>query len=154
VRATVVPRLQGGYRPRACQDPLGLDATVFKSDSGSTQTVSWMNDTDYPVLIRGYKIRSGSKGYVRFDIYSVPNGRKSSIGSPVVRNIRRASDTTQLTSSLPPGAGKRLETPTDGKQVWRTVTVRDSKGKVIHKTTYYSNYARITGVVLVGRSAD
>ena len=30
--------------------------------------------------------------------------------------------------------------PVDGKQVWRTVTVRDSKGKVIHRKTYYSNY--------------
>ena len=41
--------------------PLGLDATVFISDSGSTQTMSWTNDTDYPVLIRGYKIRDGSR---------------------------------------------------------------------------------------------
>ena len=29
--------------------------------------------------------------------------------------------------------------------------VKDSKGKVIHRTTYYSNYSRITGVTLVGR---
>jgi hypothetical protein len=34
------------------------------------------------------------------------------------------------------------------------VTVRDSKGNILHKRTYYSNYQRITGVVLVGRSAD
>ena len=134
--------------------PIGLDATVFKSGSGSTQTVSFTNDTDYPVLIRGYKIRSGSRGYVRFDIYSVPNGRKVTIGAPVIRNIRRASDTTQYTSSLSPGSSKRLEFPVDGKQVWRTVSVRDSKGKLLHKRTYYSNYQRITGVVLVGRSAD
>jgi vancomycin resistance protein YoaR len=131
--------------------PLGLDATVFKSDSGSTQTVSWTNDTEYPVLIRGYKIRSGGTGYVRFDIYTVPNGRKVTIGAPVVRNVRRASDTIQYTSSLPTGTSKRIEFPVDGKQVWRTVTVRDKSGKVIHKTTYYSNYARITGVTLVGR---
>ena len=134
--------------------PIGLDATVFKSGSGSTQTVSFTNDTDYPVLIRGYKIRSGSRGYVRFDIYSVPNGRKVTIGAPVIRNIRRASDTTQYTSSLSPGSSKRLEFPVDGKQVWRTVSVRDSKGKLLHRRTYYSNYQRITGVVLVGRSAD
>ena len=101
--------------------PIGLDATVFKSGSGSTQTVSWTNDTDYPVLIRGYKIRSGSRGYVRFDLYSVPTGRKVSIGAPVIRNIRRASDTVQYTSSLAPGSSKRIEFPVDGKQVWRTV---------------------------------
>jgi hypothetical protein len=32
-----------------------------------------------------------------------------------------------------------------------TRTVRDKSGKVIHRETYYSNYARITGVTLVGR---
>ena len=42
--------------------PLGLDATVFISASGSIQTMSWTNDTDYPVLIRGYKIRNGTRG--------------------------------------------------------------------------------------------
>ncbi|OGO52919.1 MAG: hypothetical protein A2Z32_00720 [Chloroflexi bacterium RBG_16_69_14] len=131
--------------------PLGLDATVFISASGSKQTVSWTNDTDYPVLIRGYKIRDGSRGYVRFELYSVPNGRSVTIGTPIVKNVRQASDTVQYTSSLAPGVRKRIEYPVDGKQVWRTVTVRDSKGAIIHQVTYYSNYARITGVVLVGK---
>jgi len=105
------------------------------------------------VLIRGYKIRNGSRGYVKFEIYSVPNGRTVSIGAPVVKNIRQATDTIEYTSTLAPGATKRIESPVDGKQVWRTVTVRDANGVVIHKTTYYSNYARITGVTLVGKGA-
>ncbi len=33
--------------------PKGLDATVFISSGGSKQTMSWTNDTKYPVLIRG-----------------------------------------------------------------------------------------------------
>jgi vancomycin resistance protein YoaR len=130
--------------------PAGLDATVFKSGSGSVQTMSWTNDTAYPVLIRGYKIKSGSKGYVRYDIYSVPNGRKVVISNPTIKNIRRATDTVQYTSSLAPGARKRIEFPVDGKDVWRTVTVYQG-GKVIHQKTYYSHYSRITGVTLVGR---
>jgi vancomycin resistance protein YoaR len=130
--------------------PTGLDATVFKSGSGSVQTMSWTNDTDYPVLIRGYKIRKGSKGYVRFEIFTVPTGRKVVIGSPTIKNIRRASDTVQYTSSLAPGARKRIETPVDGKDVWRTVTVYEN-GKILRQTTYYSHYSRVTGVVLVGR---
>ena len=130
--------------------PAGLDATVFKSGSGSVQTMSWTNDTDYPVLIRGYKIREGSKGYVRYDIYSVPTGRKVVISNPTIKNIRRATDTVQYTSSLAPGASKRIEYPVDGKDVWRTVTVYQG-GKVIHQKTYYSHYSRITGVTLVGR---
>jgi vancomycin resistance protein YoaR len=40
--------------------PLGLDATVFKGDS-STQTMSFTNDTRYPVLIRAYKIATGAR---------------------------------------------------------------------------------------------
>jgi len=129
--------------------PMGLDATVFKSSSGSTQTMSFTNDTPYPLLIRGYKIKSGGKGYVRFDLYSVPNGRKVVIGSPTIKNVRPAWDTVQYTSTLPPGTRKRIESPVDGKDVWRTVTVREN-GKIIHQWTYYSHYSRITGVLLVG----
>jgi vancomycin resistance protein YoaR len=133
--------------------PLGLDATVFKSGSGSVQTMSWTNDTDYPVLIRGLKIREGSKGYVRFDLYSVPNDRTVSFTKPIVKNVRPASDSVQYTSSLPPGARQRIEYPVDGKDTWVTRTVKDGAGNVIHQETYYSHYARITGIVLVGAAA-
>jgi vancomycin resistance protein YoaR len=130
--------------------PAGLDATVFISASGSTQTMSWTNDTKYPVLIRGYKIKKGSSGYVKYDIYSVPTGRKVVIGNPTIKNVRQARDTVQYTTSLAPGVSKRIEYPVDGKDVWRTVTVYQG-GKVLRKTTYYSHYATITGITLVGR---
>ena len=131
--------------------PLGLDATVFISASGAVQTVSWTNDTDYPVLIRGYKIQQGNRGYVKFELYSVPNGRRVEISPPTVKNIKPASDSVQLTDTLAPGVRKRIEYPVDGKQVWRTWTVYDAAGTVLHTKTYYSNYSRITGIVLVGR---
>ena len=130
--------------------PLGLDATVFKSGS-STQTMSFVNDTRYPILIRAYKIRNGGSGYVKFALYSVSSGRKVSFSRPTVRNVRPATDTIQYTSSLPKGAAERVEYPVDGKQVWVTRTVKNKDGKTIHKETYYSNYARITGITLVGR---
>jgi vancomycin resistance protein YoaR len=115
--------------------------------------MSFTNDTNYPILIRAYKIRNGTAGYVRFEMWSVRTGRKVSFSKPIVKNVRYASDTVQYTSALRPGVRERVEYPTDGKQVWVTRTVRDRAGKVIHKETYYSNYARITGVVLVGRGA-
>ena len=133
--------------------PLGLDATVFISASGSKQTMSFTNDTKYPILIRGRGWREGGAGYVRFDIYSVPTGRKVTIQTGKRQNIRRASDSVQYTSSLAPGARKRIEYPVDGFQVTAVRTVRDKSGKIIHKDTYYSNYARITGIVLVGKGA-
>jgi hypothetical protein len=111
--------------------------------------MSWTNDTPYPVLIRGINTRSGSRGYVRFDIYSVPNGRRVVIGSPTGRNLSRAWDTRVETSTLPKGTTKRIESPVDGKDVWRTVSVYQN-GKLIRQKTYYSHYSRITGVVLVG----
>ena len=134
--------------------PLGLDATVFQSGSGSVQDMTWTNDTDYPVLIRGYKIRDGGTGYVKFVLYSVPSGRRVSIGNPTVRNVRPASDSVQYTTTLAPGVQQRIEYPVDGKQVWRTINVYDRKGKLIRSKTYYSNYSRITGIVLIGRAAE
>jgi vancomycin resistance protein YoaR len=150
--------LRAGYKMGARKNhfyfidryPAGLDATVFKSNSGATATMSWTNDTAYPVLIRGYKIRSGAKGFVRYDIYSVPTGRKVVIGNPTIKNVRPSWDSVQYTSTLPAGSSKRIEFPVDGKDVWRTVTVYEN-GKIIHQTTYYSHYARITGVTLIGK---
>ena len=129
--------------------PLGLDATVFKSSSGATQTMSWLNDTQYPVIIRAYKIRNGNAGYVRFELWTVPNGRTVKIDDPIVKNVVKATDTVQYTASLPAGTSKRVEYPTDGKDVWRTVTVYQN-GAVIRSITYYSHYARITGLTLIG----
>jgi vancomycin resistance protein YoaR len=61
--------------------PLGLDATVFISASGAKQTMSWTNDTQYPVLIRGYQIRAGGTGWVKFALFSVPTGRRVSFAT-------------------------------------------------------------------------
>ncbi|HSH34150.1 MAG TPA: VanW family protein, partial [Actinomycetota bacterium] len=128
--------------------PVGLDATVFISASGSKQTMSFTNDTDYPLLIRGLGWKNGGKGYVKFEIYSVPTGRKVSFATGQRRNYRSATDTIQYTNSLPSGAAKRIEYPVAGFQVTVVRTVRDKSGKVIHKNTWFSNYARITGITL------
>ncbi len=132
--------------------PLGLDATVFISASGSRQTMSFTNDTDYPILIRGAGWREGSAGYVRFRLYSVPTGRTVSFSKPIVENVRKATDTVQYTSSLAPGVATRVEYPVDGKQVTVTRTVRDRNGTVLHSNTYFSSYARITGLTLIGKA--
>jgi vancomycin resistance protein YoaR len=131
--------------------PVGLDATVFISASGSKQTMSFTNDTDYPLLIRGLGWKNGGKGYVKFEIYSVPTGRTVKFATGPKRNYRSPSDVIEYTSSLPRGVAKRIEYPVAGFQVSVTRTVRDRAGKVIHKNTWFSNYARITGITLVGR---
>ncbi|MGI8704055.1 MAG: VanW family protein, partial [Candidatus Limnocylindrales bacterium] len=126
--------------------PVGLDATVFKSDS-SVQDMTFRNDTEFPILIRGI---NGS-GTVRFDIYGVDTGRTVSFSEPVVRNYRNATDSVEYTSALPAGSSKRVEYPVNGFESTVVRTVRNASGAVIHQDTYYSNYAVITGIVLVGR---
>ncbi|HYM83733.1 MAG TPA: VanW family protein, partial [Candidatus Dormibacteraeota bacterium] len=66
--------------------PLGLDATVWVQ-GGARQTMTFTNDTKFPILVRGYKIQDGSRGYVRYDIYGVPDGRTVSLSTPIVQNV-------------------------------------------------------------------
>jgi vancomycin resistance protein YoaR len=130
--------------------PLGLDATVFESSSGSVQTMSFRNDTSAPILIRGTGWSVGGKGYVRFVLWSVPTGRVVTFSAPIVKNVRKATDSTVYTTDLAPGVKERTEYPTDGKDVWVTRTVRDAAGTLIHEETYYSHYATITGILQIG----
>jgi len=149
--------LRAGYKMGARKNhyyyidryPLGLDATVFISAGGAKQTMSWTNDTKYPVLIRGINTRGNGKGYVTFRLYSVPTHRTVSISDPIIKNVRQASDSTERSPILRKGYSGRLEYPTDGMDVWRTITVRE-RGKVIRRTTYYSHYSTITGIVIIG----
>lgn len=129
--------------------PIGLDATVFKSGSGSNQDMTWTNDTKHPVLIRGLNSRSGGAGYVTFHLYSVPTGRKVVIGAPRVSNVRTAGDSRIAVPSKPRGWSERTEVPHDGMDVSRTVTV-SHKGTVVSRRTYVSHYGVVTGVVRYG----
>ena len=88
--------LRGGFEIDARQPhwyyitsyPLGLDATVSQS-----QTMRFRNDTAYPILIRGF----ASPGIVRFEIWSVPNGRTVTLSRPQVTNVVKGYDTTVQT---------------------------------------------------------
>jgi vancomycin resistance protein YoaR len=121
--------------------PLGLDATV----SGS-QSMKFRNDTDFPILIRGF----ASPGVVRFEIWSVPNGRTVSLSRPQVSNVVRGSDSVVKTTALRKGTSERIEWPVDGKDVVVTRTVRDASGRVIHHDVYVSHYHRMIGINRIG----
>ena len=121
--------------------PLGLDATV----SGS-QSMRFRNDTKYPILIRGFT----SPGHVRFELWSVPNGRTVNISRPSVSNVVKGYDTVVKTTAIPAGTRLRTEWPVDGKDVVVTRTVRDSSGRIIHHETYVSHYHRMVGITQVG----
>jgi vancomycin resistance protein YoaR len=121
--------------------PLGLDATV-----SGTQTMRFTNDTSSPILIRGF----ASPGIVRFEIWSVPNGRTVTLSRPIVTNVVPGFDTTVRTAALKRGQTLRTEWPVDGKDVSVTRTVRDASGRIIHQETYISHYHRMIGINEIG----
>jgi vancomycin resistance protein YoaR len=126
--------------------PLGLDATVSKFGGRSVQNMRFRNDTATPLFIRGL---SGG-GWVRFEIYSLPTGRTVTFSKPAVSNVRPAIDTSVRTSALKKGQTERLETPTAGKDVFVTRTVRDASGRVVHTDRWFSHYIRVDGILRIG----
>lgn len=131
--------------------PLGLDATVSLSGS-SRVNLKFTNDTANPILIRGMKIRdAGGRGWVKYQIWGVPDGRTVSIGKPVIRNILRATTKTVYVDTLPRGVKVQVEYPSDRMDVSRTRVVRDANGRVIHKETWRSRYVLWNGRIEVGR---
>lgn len=131
--------------------PLGLDATVSATSSGPVQTMSFRNDTKGIIYIRGERIRSGGIGWVRYEIYGVPDGRKVSLSGASVRNLRKATTTIVYVDTLPKGVKEQVEYPSDGMTTSVTRVVRDRKGRVIHRDTWVSNYVLWNGVINVGR---
>ena len=111
--------------------------------------MSWTTTPRYPVLIRGYEIRANGLGYVRFVIYSIPNGRTYKISNVVIQPGPRAIDTVVRDRTKPVGYRFRNNAPADGAKVWVTVSIYDH-GKLHWTKRYYSNYPAVNGVLVVG----
>ncbi|HSH22247.1 MAG TPA: VanW family protein, partial [Candidatus Caenarcaniphilales bacterium] len=60
--------------------PLGLDATVWISSPTRRQTMSFRNDMEHAILVRGIN----RPGKVTFEIWGVPDGRTVSLSEPTV----------------------------------------------------------------------
>jgi vancomycin resistance protein YoaR len=128
--------------------PLGLDATVWIASARSRQTMSFTNDTDYPILIRGIN----KYGRVTFQIWTVPTGRDISFSNANVENRKKAVETIRYVDNLSPGQRKRVEWPVNGFDATVKRTVRDANGVIIHQDTFFSHYKMIKGITLLGRS--
>lgn len=128
--------------------PDGLDATVSIMDDWA-QDITFRNDTENPIVVRGF----GGSGSVTFQIWSVPLERTVVITDPVTSNHRRAGDTTIVDPNMAPGSARRIEFPHDGHDVSRSRFVYDAAGNLLHNDYYFSSYATVTGITLVGPSA-
>jgi vancomycin resistance protein YoaR len=128
--------------------PDGLDATVSIFD-GWTQDMTFRNDTENPIVIRGF----GGNGWVTFQVWSAPTGRTVVITDPITSNHRSASDSTVVDASMAPGTSRRVEYPHDGHDVSRSRLVYAADGTLLHENHYFSHYATVTGIVAVGPGA-
>ncbi len=147
-RAGMVPLAKKNHNEYITRYPPGLDATVWIIGNAK-QTMSFRNDTEYPILITRTVTKAGSKRWLTFKIWSVPNGRTYKISNVVIRNGPRAKDTVVKDPTKPVGYSYRNNAPADGAKVWVTVTIYDH-GKRHWTKRYYSNYPAVDGVLVVG----
>ena len=127
--------------------PVGLDATIWISGS-RVQTMSFTNDSGYPILIRGINRRRT----VKFQIFGIDDGRKVTLSKPEVTNQRKAHTYYQFTDALGPREQKRTEYAADGFNSVVVRTVKDASGILIHEDTFRSNYLKVDGIIQVGRA--
>jgi vancomycin resistance protein YoaR len=111
--------------------------------------MSFMNDTKYPILISRTVTHAGSRRWLTFKIWSVPNGRVAKVTNTVIQHGPRAIDTIVRDPSKPVGYRYRNNAPADGAKVWVTVSIYDH-GKLHWSKRYYSNYPAVDGVLVVG----
>jgi vancomycin resistance protein YoaR len=146
LRAGLDMRDRGNHAYYISRYPLGLDATVWISNARRL-TMSFVNDTGYPILIRGIN----DPGEVTFQIFGVDDGRTVEFSDPVVTNPVASVDYLTYVDTLPAGTRNRVEFNADGMDVSVTRTVRDAAGNVIHEDTFISDYKTVNGMSEVGR---
>ena len=147
-RAGMVPMARQNHNEFINRYPPGLDATVWIV-GGTKQTMSFKNDTQYPILIQRTIRNDGSRRWITFKIWSVPNGRTYKISNLVIHHGPHAIDTVVRDSTKPVGYRFRNNAPADGAKVWVTVSIYDH-GKLHWSKRYYSNYPAVKGVLIVG----
>ena len=148
IHAGMVPLARQNHNEFITRYPPGLDATVWIVGTAK-QTMSFKNDTKYPILIQRTITHAGSKRWLTFKIWSVPNGRTTKITNTVIQNGPRAIDTVVKDPTKPVGYSYRNNAPADGAKVWVTVSIYDH-GKLHWTKRYYSNYPAVKGVLVVG----
>ena len=147
-RAGMIPLARKNHNEFIDRYPPGLDATVWIVGN-TKQTMSFLNDTKYPILIQRIITNAGSRRWITFKIWSVPNGRKATVTNTVIQAGERA--TTKVVSDPTKPVGYRFfnNSAVNGARVWTTVSIYDH-GKLHWRKRYFSNYPAVDGVTIVG----
>jgi vancomycin resistance protein YoaR len=147
-RAGMVPIARKNHNEYITRYPPGLDATVWIVGK-TKQTMSFKNDTKYPILIQRTITQTGNKRWLTFKIWSVPNGRTYKISNLSIQHGPRAKSTVVKDPTKPVGYRFFNNAPADGAKVGVTVSIYDH-GKLHWTKRYFSNYPAVDGVTIVG----
>jgi vancomycin resistance protein YoaR len=147
-RAGMVPMARQNHNEFINRYPPGLDATVWIVGN-TKQTMSFRNDTKYPIMITRTITNAGSRRWLTFKIWSVPNGRKATVTNTVIQPGERAVHRIVRDPTKPVGYRFFNNAAVNGARVWTTVTIYDH-GKVHWRKRYFSNYPAVDGVTVVG----
>ena len=147
-RAGMIPLKRQNHNEFIDRYPPGLDATVWIVGN-TKQTMSFLNDTKYPILITRTVTNAGSKRWLTFKIWSVPNGRKAKVSNTVIQPGARAINRVVHDPNKPAGYYYVNNSAVNGARVWTTVSIYDH-GKLHWRKRFYSNYPAVDGVTIVG----
>jgi vancomycin resistance protein YoaR len=147
-RAGMIPLARQNHNEFIDRYPAGLDATVWIIGK-TKQTMSFKNDTEYPILITRTVTGNSSKRWLTFKIWSVPNHRRATVTNTVIQPGERAVHKTVKDPTKPVGYRFFNNSAVDGAKVWTTVTIYDH-GKLHWRKRYFSNYPAVDGVTIIG----
>ena len=147
-RAGMVPIARKNHNEFISRYPAGLDATVWIVGK-TKQTMSFKNDTAYPILITRTVTGNSSKRWLTFKIWSVPNHRTATVTNTVIQPGERAVHKIVKDPTKPVGYRFFNNAAVDGAKVWTTVSIYDH-GKLHWQKRYFSNYPAVDGVTFVG----
>jgi vancomycin resistance protein YoaR len=147
-RAGMIPLARQNHSEFISRYPAGLDATVWIVGK-TKQTMSFRNDTEYPILITRTVTGNSSKRWLTFKIWSVPNGRKATVTNTVIQPGERAVHRIVKDPTKPVGYRFFNNEAVNGARVWTTVSIYDH-GKLHWRKRYFSNYPAMDGVTIVG----
>ena len=123
-----------GYRVRAYEPPVGLDATVYAPDVD----FKFRNDTPHHLLLQTETDLQAQT--VAFRFYSTSMGRRVEMEDPVIENrVPHGPDIIEEDPTLPEGTRKQVDWAVDGLDT--TVIRRVYKGqKLVREDRFFSRY--------------
>jgi vancomycin resistance protein YoaR len=140
----IAERWAHGYRVGWYEPPVGMDATVYSSQSD----FKFVNDTSHYLLIETETDLTA--GTVTFRFYSTKTGRTVEIEGPFEANVvPHGPDVHREDPTLPEGTTKQIDWAHDGVDVTVYRIVKEGD-RVLWKDTFFSRYRPWQAVYLVG----